>query len=174
MKISRNDPCPCGSGNKYKKCCYGKNAAQPDAAPAPEQKLTLAGEIEKLQQKALNKEKMVKILGVFILLATEEGDGWLLEITEMDALQVAAGAEKIEFELKESPETIEVNWSHRFAIKAKKFVTTAYSDDSEQVWDAYPSHSIAASIKRIRAKLPKEMLSQIHIDEEAAAATQAD
>ena len=24
-KISRNDPCPCGSGLKYKKCC-GKNA----------------------------------------------------------------------------------------------------------------------------------------------------
>jgi hypothetical protein len=21
-KINRNDPCPCGSGKKYKKCCY--------------------------------------------------------------------------------------------------------------------------------------------------------
>lgn len=25
MKISRNDPCPCGSGKKYKKCCIGKS-----------------------------------------------------------------------------------------------------------------------------------------------------
>ena len=25
LKIGRNDPCPCGSGKKYKKCC-GKNA----------------------------------------------------------------------------------------------------------------------------------------------------
>lgn len=24
-EIGRNDPCPCGSGKKYKKCC-GKNA----------------------------------------------------------------------------------------------------------------------------------------------------
>jgi hypothetical protein len=24
MKIDRNAPCPCGSGKKYKKCCYGK------------------------------------------------------------------------------------------------------------------------------------------------------
>lgn len=24
-KVGRNDPCPCGSGNKYKKCC-GRNA----------------------------------------------------------------------------------------------------------------------------------------------------
>jgi hypothetical protein len=23
--ISRNQPCPCGSGKKYKKCCYDKN-----------------------------------------------------------------------------------------------------------------------------------------------------
>ena len=23
-KIGRNDPCPCGSGRKYKKCCYRK------------------------------------------------------------------------------------------------------------------------------------------------------
>ncbi len=25
-KVGRNDPCPCGSGKKYKKCC-GKSAA---------------------------------------------------------------------------------------------------------------------------------------------------
>ena len=24
-KVGRNDPCPCGSGKKFKKCCYGKN-----------------------------------------------------------------------------------------------------------------------------------------------------
>ena len=24
MKIGRNDPCPCGSGKKYKNCCLRK------------------------------------------------------------------------------------------------------------------------------------------------------
>jgi uncharacterized protein YchJ len=24
-KVGRNDPCPCGSGKKYKKCCLGKD-----------------------------------------------------------------------------------------------------------------------------------------------------
>ena len=24
-KIGRNDPCPCGSGKKYKKCCLGQS-----------------------------------------------------------------------------------------------------------------------------------------------------
>ena len=25
MKAGRNDPCPCGSGKKYKKCCLAKD-----------------------------------------------------------------------------------------------------------------------------------------------------
>ena len=41
MKTGRNDPCPCGSGKKYKKCCLAKDqaaaeraaAASPPAAP---------------------------------------------------------------------------------------------------------------------------------------------
>ena len=24
FKVGRNDPCPCGSGRKYKQCCEGK------------------------------------------------------------------------------------------------------------------------------------------------------
>ncbi|MCI0613712.1 SEC-C domain-containing protein [bacterium] len=28
-KIGRNDPCPCGSGKKYKKCCIDKQTSQP-------------------------------------------------------------------------------------------------------------------------------------------------
>ncbi len=27
-EIGRNDPCPCGSGKKYKKCCGSPKAAQ--------------------------------------------------------------------------------------------------------------------------------------------------
>jgi HEAT repeat protein len=27
-RVGRNDPCPCGSGKKYKKCCYGKGAVE--------------------------------------------------------------------------------------------------------------------------------------------------
>ncbi|MSQ04135.1 MAG: hypothetical protein EXR71_19970 [Myxococcales bacterium] len=32
--ISRNDPCPCGSGQKYKKCCFDANAEPPAQASA--------------------------------------------------------------------------------------------------------------------------------------------
>src|SRR5262245_3858827 len=30
MKIQRNDPCPCGSGKKYKQCCLGKDEQKKD------------------------------------------------------------------------------------------------------------------------------------------------
>jgi|GEM_PF-1634298 len=30
--IGRNDPCPCNSGKKYKKCCEGKDQAKQHAA----------------------------------------------------------------------------------------------------------------------------------------------
>lgn len=34
VKAGRNDPCPCGSGKKYKRCCLGKeDGAQPKAHP---------------------------------------------------------------------------------------------------------------------------------------------
>ena len=36
-KPGRNDPCPCGSGNKYKKCCLPKEEAEKRAALADEQ-----------------------------------------------------------------------------------------------------------------------------------------
>jgi len=29
FKVGRNDPCPCGSGLKYKKCCLGREGDQP-------------------------------------------------------------------------------------------------------------------------------------------------
>jgi len=27
LKTGRNDPCPCGSGKKYKKCCLARDEA---------------------------------------------------------------------------------------------------------------------------------------------------
>lgn len=37
-KIGRNDPCSCGSGKKYKHCCYPKNAGGP--VPTPQKQAT--------------------------------------------------------------------------------------------------------------------------------------
>ncbi len=41
--IGRNDPCPCGSGKKYKKCCLTKDAPAPAAFTAAERQSVLEG-----------------------------------------------------------------------------------------------------------------------------------
>ena len=33
MKTGRNDPCPCGSGKKYKHCCYAKDSVKHELPP---------------------------------------------------------------------------------------------------------------------------------------------
>ena len=32
MSIGRNDPCPCGSGRKYKRCCLDKDSQRTESA----------------------------------------------------------------------------------------------------------------------------------------------
>ena len=34
-RVSRNDPCPCGSGRKYKHCCLPKEVAARQPRPSP-------------------------------------------------------------------------------------------------------------------------------------------
>lgn len=128
--------------------------------------ITLCGEVEKLQNAAREKTASVNTMGVFIFASTEDGDGWLLEMTDMDGLKVCEKGEIIDVEIKESPETIEVNWSHHFSIRNKKFYVTDYKNKEEEELTNLPTHSIFAAIKRIRKKFPKELLSSIHLDEE--------
>jgi len=161
VKIGRNDPCPCGSGKKYKKCCIEKDTPQPAAAD----QITIAGETETLLTAAQNKEATFKNIGVFIFFSTAEGDAWLLELTDQDALQVAKGGEKIDVEIQESPETIEVNWSHKFSIKDRQFHTVAYIDKSEEFHPSYPSKAINAAIQRIHKSFSTELIDSIHIDQ---------
>ena len=42
----RNDPCSCGSGKKYKKCCLGKNEVSVDTLVEEELQRILAGMYE--------------------------------------------------------------------------------------------------------------------------------
>ena len=49
MKVGRNDPCPCGSGLKYKKCCLGKDIQvnrEPGAQYAQRYKIRLKEEAD--------------------------------------------------------------------------------------------------------------------------------
>ncbi len=52
-KTGRNEPCPCGSGKKYKRCCLPKDQAAEQlalAAKQPERAATAANRMASLQR----------------------------------------------------------------------------------------------------------------------------
>ena len=166
-KIGRNEQCLCGSGKKFKHCCLPKEQAglvqkNPEAAF----KISLLREIDSIVQVAVEKRQKIKELGVFILLATAEGDAWLLEITDSDAVQLARAGEALEVPIDENSETIEINWSHTFDLSNKVFELTAYLDRAKSVVANYPVKEISASIKRIKKRFPSDILEQVHVSPE--------
>lgn len=164
-KIGRNALCPCGSGLKFKKCCLpaqretGRSPAPASATPS------LTREIEALQQTAAQRQPAFKVIGVFILFATEEGDAWVLEVSEMDAVQVAAAGQALAVEIVENPQTMEINWTHQFKIRNKKLLLTSYAEQAESYPSACPARKIQAAITEIRQKISPELLKSIHLQE---------
>ncbi|MBM9616206.1 SEC-C domain-containing protein [Desulfobulbus rhabdoformis] len=165
-KIGRNHPCPCGSGKKYKHCCLPAErvGAAPQSA-ASQMKVSLLTTIEKLQGRAALKKASFHELGVFLFYSDAAGDAWMLEATESDAVQIAQAGEALEVPIDENPETIEINFSHTFALKNRELVLTAYSDKSEITLTHAPSQQIHAAIRRLHKRYPQEMLAQMHVTE---------
>ena len=162
-KTGRNQPCPCGSGKKYKHCCL--HARQP-ASPMEQMKVTLMAEIDKIQQAAVTKKEKIREVGVFIFFSNNDGDAWLLEVTDGDAVQVAGAGEVLDVPIDENPKTIEVNWSHMFKIRDRQFFLTAYADNSETRLENVPTQQINAAMRRIRKRYSPEMLQQVHVNQE--------
>ena len=57
-KVGRNDLCPCGSGQKYKKCCLGRDEAGPTPTSAPGVTGSVSAELlESLQGRSFGSTK---------------------------------------------------------------------------------------------------------------------
>ena len=167
-KIGRNQPCPCGSGKKYKHCCLPRVQAGQPLAPetVPPATFSLRAEVEKLQAAAGKKEKTFFESGVFILFADEHGDGWLLEVVESDAVQVARAGKPVEIDLMENTETIEVNWSHTYELRDRHLFVTSYTDSRCFELENAPCQQIRAGIRRIRKRYTPEVLGMVHVNTE--------
>ena len=166
-KIGRNEACPCGSGRKFKRCCLGKQqAVSSNLTEVQKAQISLQNAINTIQKAASQGIQKVHELGVFVLFSTTGGDAWLLEVTQSDALQVAADREILTVDFEENPETIEISWPHTFEIKDKQFVITAYKDKKVEVIENYPTHPVSAAIKRIKKKYSPELLESVHVGQE--------
>jgi len=172
-KIGRNDPCVCGSGLKYKKCCLPKEAerqrtlAQAGVDGPAKNRRPIRAAVETVRKAAGEKRQVVWPLGVLLLFSTTEGDAWLLEVTERDALLLAERGEDLEVSIEENPETTEIEWSHSFVLQGERFVVTSYREKVETVYEGYPVKKIAKAMRDIQVKMPPELEGRVHPAEEA-------
>ena len=165
-KIGRNQPCPCGSGKKYKHCCLpALQEGRPAAPPMEPLQFSLRKEVDRIQKAAAGLEVAFIETGVFILFADRQGDAWLLEVVESDAVKVAEQGKPLALDLEENSETIAVNWSHTYSLRDKRFVLTSYTDKTELELANAPTQQIRAAIRRIRKRYTPEVLDMIHVDD---------
>ena len=129
-------------------------------------KVSLLGEIVKIQRDAAEFKARVYQLGVFIFFSMENGDAWVLEVTDSDAVQVANQGQAHKPPVTEDKERIVVDWSHNFALQDKRLFMTGYSDGTEQEILAAPTQQINAALRRIMKQYPKELLNKVHIRDE--------
>ena len=163
-KIGRNEKCPCRSGKKYKHCCALKDQ-QASRQPSPQQdlRLTLTSGVKEIQADAENKKAVCRELGVFFFYSTIKGDGWVLEMTDCDCVQVARDGVALEVPIDENPETIEINWSHMFAVQNKQLHITAYADKRSEVLADAPCRELSAAMRRIRKRFSSDQLQKVHL-----------
>jgi hypothetical protein len=168
--ISRNQLCPCRSGRKYKHCCLPLREA---GLPQPKvrlnrQQVSLAAEVDKVQQAAALRQDSCRELGVFILFSTQDGDAWVLETTERDAFQAAASGQPLPPPVHENREVIEVDWSHRFALCGRSLFLTDHESGVETELRRAPTMQISTALRRIKKQYPAELLRQVHLRSDPA------
>ncbi len=163
-KIGRNEKCPCGSGKKYKHCCAGNPLVQERlATPEEQMKISLMSAVESISMAAREGKPALKELGVFVLFATAAGNSWLFEVTQSDCVQLVRDKEMLTVPIDEDSHTIEIEWSHTFEIVNKEVLLTGYRDRRTETLADCPVKELSASIRRIKKKIPPEMLKAIHI-----------
>ncbi len=93
QKVGRNDPCPCGSGKKYKKCCLLKESAPAPDSTAPRQPAVdsiyqgLQEKLDVYSRAAIHREDFLRGSGVY----------WDTEPKEPLVLPEGAAEDKGEF-----------------------------------------------------------------------------
>ncbi|AKB75356.1 hypothetical protein MSLAZ_2095 [Methanosarcina lacustris Z-7289] len=116
-KIGRNDPCPCGSGKKYKNCCLGRKVATTNQITSKPEKqgisqLAIMRFQQKLQEKPEELEKIGKQIGKQIGKYSDDQDtsfkdfilgGWTLKkVRKMSTSDIIEKLESmnIDFEIE--------------------------------------------------------------------------
>jgi hypothetical protein len=148
MKPSRNQPCHCGSGLKYKKCCLRKDSEEKIGVVLSEKKfapkeLNMLKEVSYIIDCARRGDSRLMSLGSFILFSTDMGDAWLLEQREMLALCLMQDGEEQPYIIQDTPQRFAVGWNATYQIDGSRFIVKR-KDGKIIVRFDYPAKEIAS------------------------------
>src|ERR1700730_17626258 len=85
----------------------------------------LADEIRYIQDKAAEHDLRIVTIGQLILLSTETGDAWLLDVTDKLAARLARDGDPEPIHLKETDTSFVIGWKGHYHIEGPAFI---YSD----------------------------------------------
>ena len=149
-KTGRNDPCPCGSGKKYKKCCLPKinryKEKYAENSKISFGKDNILKETKYIIKRALKNDSRIVGLGRFVLFSTQTGDAWLLEPADSSALCLVKNGEIQNYRIIESGSKFMIDWPARYEIVDDTFVVYENSGRVLSI-HGYPIKDIIQHIK---------------------------
>lgn len=153
MKCGRNDPCPCGSGKKYKKCCLHINEVGWSKLP-PDEAAEVRAEMEK--QRRPKPEKHIPIVpsvefagkrirAVRNRIYTRHPGETVMEFLIDPVLKYSLGAKWGEAQKNAPPEQQHVimHWIRDY-FEWRKMNAKKENEVREGIWGAVPSGSVKA------------------------------
>jgi len=118
-KVGRNDPCPCGSGKKFKKCCLDTHMGLPPAA-------SMADLMEKMKSgffnreshdpsghfHALDNDSLLSLFALLQVLPENHGKNLRLEELQRMALRARPSSEGGDLDVPALREYVHLHYSH--------------------------------------------------------------
>ena len=137
-KIGRNDPCPCGSGKKYKKCCMAADVTEIRTL----QPANIPQEVRHIIDCAYYRDARLVRLGSLLLFSTETGDAWLLDVEDNHALCLLRDSEAQLYVIDETTDNYIIAWDASYQIRGDAFVVYKKSGEIRTII-GYPTKEIA-------------------------------
>ncbi|MFQ5707100.1 MAG: YecA family protein [bacterium] len=136
-KIGRNDPCPCGSGKKYKKCCMASHESE----IRTQEEINMQQEAKYIINCALQSDARLVQLESLLFFSTHTGDAWLLDTDDNLALCLMQDFEEQEYVINETLENFSIEWEASYHIKGNAFIVCKKSGQIRTIV-GYPTKEI--------------------------------
>ena len=140
-KSGRNDPCPCGSGNKYKKCCLTKHeAAEREGQVEAEAERAARAEAHRLHVRELKAAFAARMAGVID--HQEEDELTVLSNAAVDLVNAGKfdEAEKIARDLLQRFPEVHDGWDRLGMVHEARGETARAADCYRKVIDVIGQH----------------------------------